>query len=124
MTLIFGVAPPVARHQVQPAVSVEIAGGDAVPPALVLAESELLGGFAELSLSEAKDSDRAAVAGERQFRQPIAVQVGPDRPADQANFCQRQAGLRVQPKRSAVITEEKRRSRFRVPTRNDASADK
>ena len=124
MTLVFGVAPPVSSHEIDPAVSVEIAGGDAVPPARILSQAKLRGGFTELSLFITKDADRAAFAGERQFGQTIAIQVSPDRAADQPDLCQGLTGLRVHPERSAIIAKEERRGRFRVATRNNASPDK
>ena len=71
-----------------------------------------------------EDPHRPPFARQHQLRQAIAVQVAPNRAADQADLRQSFCVFRVQLPSTARVAKEHRRGGLRIASRNDAPPDK
>ena len=106
VALVFVVAPPVARHDVQPAVAVEISRRHSVPPALVFVQAQFGRDFAQFPASIRKHPHRSPLARQNQLGQPIPVQIAPHRPADHPHPGQAPRVLGVQLPSSTDIPKQ------------------
>src|SRR5438128_512595 len=83
--LINRVSAPVAGDDVHPTVVIKITNCDAIPWTDPPAETELRGNFGESTVSKCINSDRPPLAGEKQFRNAVSVQIAPGCSAHEAD---------------------------------------
>ena len=143
VNFVFRVASPVAGDDVEPAVTVEVACGNAVPPAGKLVEGRgskarwwprpltgwvaeshrgVPGGEAALVISE--NPHRPPFTGEDKFRPPVGVEVCKNGAAHEADSGEDAAGLGIKPQPGAVVAEQGGRRRLGITPGKNPSADK
>ena len=83
---IFAVTTPVAGHDVQSAVAIEITQGHAVPPALVAVQAKGFGGIGEFAGIVTQHHDRPPFQGQHQIGVAIQIQIAKDSAANQPQF--------------------------------------
>ena len=105
---------PVARHDVEASVAIEISRRDAVPPAGAFVQAERGGGLPQLALVVLINANRPPLAGENQFRKSIAIQIAEDRAADESSFCERGGVGCVEFQDAAVIAKKLRARRLGI----------
>ena len=113
------VAAPVRDDQIHPAVAIEVRRGDAVPAAGDAGHTVRCGHIGELAAVVPQQADRAPVAGERQVGITVAIEVGENRAAHEADVGE---GLGDH-EDAAVVPQEQRCRRLRIPPGDGAPAD-
>ena len=97
------VESPVADNKVQSPVAVEVSGGHAGPPTREASETQFFGGFTQFAGLVFEHPHRAPFTGQNQFRKPIAIDIAPNRAANQADILKKAAVLSVQLPLPAVV---------------------
>ena len=91
------IEPPIASHDVRPAVAVEVASRHPCPPPGVLAQAPLRSDVAKFPGLILEEPDRSPFTGQDQLRKTIAIQVAPHRSTDQSDFVQHSSVGRLDP---------------------------
>ena len=86
--LISVVESPIARDDVKPPVSVQIACGYAVPPTRERCQSKLCRRLAQVAPLVFENPHRPPLASQHEFRVTVRVQITPDGAADQTGVFQ------------------------------------
>src|SRR5207248_1523603 len=120
--LIARVASPVPDGQVQLAVTIEIPGRNARPPSIPARESPFRGHVLEFSVIISKYTHRSPFECQRKVGPTVAVQVGKDRAADQANGFKRPARGRRCLQFAMVVEPQRRRDWLGISARAESSA--
>src|SRR6266566_4314025 len=120
--VVRAVQSPIAGDYVHLAVAVDIACGYSVPPAGIFVQAEFGCGFAQLASLIFENANRPPFTSENQLRKAVTVQVTPDGAADQADFFQQTAVLRIQMELVPVAAIDSRGSSLGVAPRNYTSA--
>src|SRR5438046_371727 len=89
--LINRVSAPVAGDDVHETIVIKVTDRDTIPRTDPLRESEVCSNFGESAVSKCINSDRPPLAGEKQFRNAVSVEIAPSCGAHEADVFERSA---------------------------------
>jgi hypothetical protein len=116
--------PPVARDDVEPAVAVEVARGNALPQAGERIEARVISQLCELPALIVEQAQRSPLAGENEVGKAVTVEVAPDRAIDKARIREGARVLGVDGPTAVDLAEYARVGGCRILAGHDLAASK